>query len=231
MERRRLLEGLIVHEPRAGPPVASLICVSREARWSVASSAAPASSAELNRLIARDGEVGRLSDRLRTPTGPRRGSRPAPRISWHRFEGALNTSKAAVEEGIVPGGGVALLNIAKALDRVDVQEADEKKGVTIVPRAIEEPATWLAANAGMEGAVVVEHIKAEKPRVGYDVAEGRLTNMLKAGLVDATKVTRLALQNAASVASLLLATEALVVEMTGRPRRVRGGYNPDDMNM
>lgn len=150
----------------------------------------------------------------------------------HRFEDALNTSKAAVEEGIVPGGGVALLNIARALDKLEGEwQGDEKIGVSIVRRAIEEPAKWLAANAGMEGAVVVEHIKAEKPGVGYDVAEGRLTNMLKAGLVDATKVTRLALQNAASVASLLLATEALVVEMTGRPRRVRGGYNPDDMNM
>ena len=149
----------------------------------------------------------------------------------HRFEDALNTSKAAVEEGIVPGGGVALLNIAKALDEVDVQHGDEKSGVEIVRRAIEEPARWLAANAGMEGAVVVEHIRAEKPGVGYDVAEGRLTNMLKAGIIDATKVTRLALQNAASVASLLLTTEALLVEKRDKKAAAPGGYNPEDMNM
>ena len=149
----------------------------------------------------------------------------------HRFEDALNTSKAAVEEGIVPGGGVALLNIAKALDEVDVRHGDEKSGVEIVRRAIEEPARWLAANAGMEGAVVVEHIRAEKPGVGYDVAEGRLTNMLKAGIIDATKVTRLALQNAASVASLLLTTEALLVEKRDKKAAAPGGYNPEDMNM
>jgi chaperonin GroEL len=151
----------------------------------------------------------------------------------HRFEDALNTSKAAVEEGIVPGGGVALLNIAKALDKVDAEDADEKSGVEIVRRAIEEPARWLAANAGMEGAVVVEHIRAEKPGVGYDVAEGRLTNMLKAGIIDATKVTRLALQNAASVASLLLTTEALLVEKRDKKAAAAtpGGYNPEDMNM
>jgi chaperonin GroEL len=150
----------------------------------------------------------------------------------HRFEDALNTSKAAVEEGIVPGGGVALLNIAKALDKVDAGDADEKSGVGIVRRAIEEPARWLAANAGLEGAVIVEHIRAEKPGVGYDVAEGRLTDMLKAGIIDATKVTRLALQNAASVASLLLTTEALVVEKRDKKAAATpGGYNPEDMDM
>ncbi len=151
----------------------------------------------------------------------------------HRFEDALNTSKAAVEEGIVPGGGVALLNIAKALNKVDADDADEKIGVEIVRKAIEEPAKWLAANAGLEGAVVVEHIKAEKAGVGYDVAGGRLTDMLKAGIIDATKVTRLALQNAASVASLLLTTEALVVEKREKKKAAAtpGGYNPEDMDM
>jgi len=152
----------------------------------------------------------------------------------HRFEDALSTSKAAVEEGIVPGGGVALLSIAKALDKVNADDADEKSGVGIVRKALEEPARWLAANAGMEGAVVVEHIKAEKHGIGYDVAEDRYTDMLKAGIIDATKVTRLALQNAASVASLLLTTEALVVEK-GKKNAVAaatpGGYNPEDMDM
>ncbi|HET8999499.1 MAG TPA: chaperonin GroEL [bacterium] len=151
----------------------------------------------------------------------------------HRFEDALSTSKAAVEEGIVPGGGVALLNIAKALDKVDADEADEKSGVNIVRKAIEEPAKWLAANAGMEGAVVVERVKSEKAGVGYNVAEGKYEDLLKAGIIDATKVTRLALQNAASVASLLLTTEALVVEKREKKKAAPtpGGYNPEDMDM
>jgi chaperonin GroEL len=153
----------------------------------------------------------------------------------HRFEDALNTSKSAVEEGIVPGGGVALLNIAKALEKVDAEEGDEKLGASIIRKALEEPARWLAANAGMEGAVVVEHIKNEKAGVGYDVATGTFTDMMKAGIIDATKVTRLALQNAASVASLLLTTEALVVEKREKKRAAAaagpGGYNPEDMEM
>ncbi len=151
-----------------------------------------------------------------------------------RFEDALNTSKAAVEEGIVPGGGVALLNIAKALDRLDAEDPDEKIGASILRKAIEEPAKWLAANAGMEGAVIVEHIKTEKPGTGYDVVTGTFTDMVKAGIIDATKVTRLALQNAASVASLLLTTEALVVEKREKKKAAAGapgGYNPEDMDM
>ncbi|HLW60900.1 MAG TPA: chaperonin GroEL [bacterium] len=151
----------------------------------------------------------------------------------HRFEDALSTSKAAVEEGIVPGGGTVLLNISKALDKVDTDGGDEKIGVNIVRRAIEEPAKWLAANAGMEGAVVVERIKSEKSGIGYNVAENRFEDMLKAGIIDATKVTRLALQNAASVASLLLTTEALVVEKREKKKAAPtpGGYNPEDMDM
>ena len=154
----------------------------------------------------------------------------------HRFEDALNTSKAAVEEGIVPGGGVALLNIAKALDKVEGEcQGDERIGVSIVRRAIEEPAKWLAANAGMEGAVVVERVKAEKPGVGYNVATGEFTDMVKAGIIDATKVTRLALQNAASVASLLLTTEALVVEKREKKTAAAGapgggGGMPEDFD-
>ncbi|HLY22657.1 MAG TPA: chaperonin GroEL [bacterium] len=153
----------------------------------------------------------------------------------HRFEDALSTSKAAVEEGIVPGGGTALLNIAKALDKVDADDGDEKIGVSIIRRAIEEPAKWLAANAGVEGAVIVEHIRAQKPGVGYNVATGKMEDLVKAGIIDATKVTRLALQNAASVASLLLTTEALVVEKREKKKAAApapgGGYNPDDMDM
>ncbi|HEV2357566.1 MAG TPA: chaperonin GroEL [bacterium] len=153
----------------------------------------------------------------------------------HRFEDALSTSKAAVEEGIVPGGGTALLNIVKALDKIDADDGDEKIGVSILRRAIDEPAKWLAANAGVEGAVVVERIRSGKPGIGYNVATGEFEDMVKAGIVDATKVTRLALQNAASVASLLLTTEALVVEKREKKRAPAGapggGYNPEDMDM
>src|SRR5579883_1298882 len=146
----------------------------------------------------------------------------------HRFEDALSTSKAAVEEGIVPGGGVALLNIAKALDNVQTEADDEKIGVSIVRKALEEPAKWLANNAGMEGAVVVERIKAEKPGVGYDVAQGTFTDMVKAGIIDATKVTRLALQNAASVGSLLLTTEAVVDEKREKKKAPATPSTPED---
>ena len=129
----------------------------------------------------------------------------------HRFEDALNATKAAVEEGIVPGGGTALLNALPALDALKV-EGDEAIGVNLVRRALEEPTRQLAFNAGVEGSLIVERVKREKPGVGYNVATGEFTDMVKAGIVDPTKVTRLALQNAASVAGLLLTTEALVVE-------------------
>jgi chaperonin GroEL len=129
-----------------------------------------------------------------------------------RFEDALNTTKAAVEEGIVPGGGVALLRCIPALDKVQA-EGDEAVGVSIVRRALEEPLRQLAENAGMEGSLVVERVKeAKEKNFGMDVLKGEFTDLVKAGVVDATKVTRLALQNAASVAGMLLTTEALVVE-------------------
>ncbi len=129
-----------------------------------------------------------------------------------RFEDALNTTKAAVEEGIVPGGGVALIRCIPALDKVRA-EGDEAVGVSIVRRALEEPLRQLAENAGMEGSLVVERVKeAKEKNFGMDVLKGEFTDLVKAGVVDATKVTRLALQNAASVAGMLLTTEALVVE-------------------
>ncbi len=129
-----------------------------------------------------------------------------------RFEDALNTTKAAVEEGIVPGGGVALIRCLPALDKVQA-EGDEAVGVHIVRRALEEPLRQLAENAGMEGSLVVERVKeAKEKNFGLDVLKGEFTDLVKAGVVDATKVTRLALQNAASVAGMLLTTEALVVE-------------------
>ncbi|HEV3100584.1 MAG TPA: chaperonin GroEL [Candidatus Udaeobacter sp.] len=130
-----------------------------------------------------------------------------------RVEDALHATRAAVEEGIVPGGGVALLRAQKALDNIKGLEGDEKVGVAIVRRAIEEPTRQLADNAGREGALVVEEVKKRKGNEGYDVANDEYTDLVKAGIVDPTKVTRSALQNAASIAGLLLTTEALVTEI------------------
>ncbi len=130
-----------------------------------------------------------------------------------RVEDALHATRAAVEEGIVPGGGVAFLRTQKALDNIKGLEADEKVGVQIVRRAVEEPTRQLADNAGKEGALVVEEVKKRKGNEGYDVAADEYTDLVKAGIVDPTKVTRTALQNAASIAALLLTTEALVTEI------------------
>jgi chaperonin GroEL len=130
-----------------------------------------------------------------------------------RVEDALHATRAAVEEGIVPGGGVALIRAQKALDNMKGLEADEKVGVQIVRRAIEEPTRQLADNAGVEGALIVEEIKKRKGNEGYNVATGEYEDLVKAGVVDPTKVTRSALQNAASISGLLLTTEALVTEL------------------
>jgi chaperonin GroEL len=129
----------------------------------------------------------------------------------HRVEDALSTARAAVEEGIVPGGGVALMSIIPALAKIEA-EGDEKIGVDIVRRALEEPLRQLARNAGAEGSIVVEKVKSQKPGWGYNVLTGEFVDMLKAGIVDPAKVTRSALQNAASVGSMVLTTEVLVVD-------------------
>src|SRR5436190_14994314 len=130
-----------------------------------------------------------------------------------RVEDAMHATKAAVEEGIVPGGGVALIRTQKALEGMRGLDADEKVGVQIVRRAIEEPLRQLANNAGAEGALIVEEVKKRKGNEGYDVAKGEYVDLVKAGIVDPTKVTRSALQNAASIAGLLLTTEALITEI------------------
>jgi chaperonin GroEL len=130
-----------------------------------------------------------------------------------RVEDALHATRAAVEEGIVAGGGVAFIRAQKALDNVKDLEGDEKVGVQIVRRAIEEPTRQLADNAGQEGALIVQEVKARKGNEGYDVATGQYTDLVKAGIVDPTKVTRTALQNAASISGLLLTTEAVVTEL------------------
>jgi len=128
-----------------------------------------------------------------------------------RVEDALHATRAASQEGIVPGGGVALIRTVPALDKLKL-EGDEKIGVDIVKRALEEPLRQLAQNAGGEGSVVVQRIKQEKTNVGYDVSQEAYVDMIEAGVIDPTKVTRTALQNAASIAALLLTTEAIVTD-------------------
>jgi chaperonin GroEL len=127
----------------------------------------------------------------------------------HRIEDAVSATKAAVEEGIVPGGGVALMEAQSALDKVDL-EGDELTGVGIVRRALEEPCKQIAVNAGFEGGVVVEKVRSLDPGWGIDALTGESVDMCKAGIVDAARVTRCALQNAASIAALFLTTEAVV---------------------
>jgi len=130
-----------------------------------------------------------------------------------RVEDALNATRAAVEEGIVPGGGVALLRASKAVDRVKA-EGDEKVGAMIVKRALEEPIRQIVENAGAEGSVIVEKVKSETmANRGYDAESMEYVDMVQAGIIDPTKVERVALQNAASIASLLLTTEALVTDI------------------
>jgi chaperonin GroEL len=130
-----------------------------------------------------------------------------------RVEDALNATRAAVEEGVVPGGGVALLRAASALDGLRLS-GDEATGVAIVRRALEEPIRQIVANAGLEGSVVVAKVKAAaKPTEGFDAETNQSVDMMEAGIIDPTKVERIALQNAASIASLLLTTEALITEL------------------
>jgi len=129
-----------------------------------------------------------------------------------RVEDALHATRAAVEEGIVAGGGVALLRTAKAIESV-VLEGDEKIGASIVRRSIEAPLKQLCANAGVDGGVVVAKVLEGKTNAGYNVATGAFEDLVKAGVVDPTKVTRTALQNASSIAGLLLTTECMITEL------------------
>jgi chaperonin GroEL len=133
-----------------------------------------------------------------------------------RVEDALHATRAAVEEGIVPGGGVALIRCLSALEGLKPQDEDEQIGVNIVKRAIEEPTRVLAANAGVEGSIVVQEVKRRRGNEGYNVATNEYEDLVKAGVVDPKKVTRAALQNAASIAGLLLTTECLIAEALGQ---------------
>ncbi|GAB6092614.1 chaperonin GroEL [Furfurilactobacillus curtus] len=129
----------------------------------------------------------------------------------YRIEDALNATRAAVEEGFVSGGGTALVNVIEAVAALE-EEGDVQTGINIVLRALEEPVRQIAENAGKEGSVIVEKLKSQKPGIGYNAATDDWVDMVDAGIVDPTKVTRSALQNAASVSSLLLTTEAVVAE-------------------
>ena len=143
-----------------------------------------------------------------------------------RVEDALHATRAAVEEGIVPGGGVALIRCLEAIDKVKGSNEDERIGVDIVKRAIEFPTRELANNAGVEGSVVVEEVKKRKGNEGYNVADNEYEDLVKAGVVDPKKVTRTALQNAASIAGLLLTTECLITEIPEKEKKtpMPGGH-------
>jgi chaperonin GroEL len=151
-----------------------------------------------------------------------------------RVEDALHATRAAVEEGIVPGGGVAYIRCLKALTAlIETTEGDEKVGITIIRRALEQPLRTLCENAGLEGSLVVEQVKKETKTRGFNVDTEEYVDMFEAGIIDPTKVSRSALQNAASVASLLLTTEALVTEVPEKKKPAApggggGGYGGED---
>jgi len=139
-----------------------------------------------------------------------------------RVEDALHATRAAVEEGIVAGGGVAFLRAQKVLDDLKL-EGDEKTGLEIVRRVLESPLRQLADNAGQEGALIVQEVKKRSGNEGYNVATGEYTDLVQAGVVDPTKVTRYALQNASSISGLLLTTEALVTELPEKEKPAPAG--------
>jgi chaperonin GroEL len=145
-----------------------------------------------------------------------------------RVEDAMHATKAAVEEGIVPGGGVALLRAQKALEKLQLQ-GDEQIGANIVKRAIEEPLRQIAANAGFEGSVVVEKVKEMKQDMGFNALTEKYEDMIKGGILDPTKVVRIALQNAASIAGLMLTTEGLVAELPEEDKKPGYPTPPGDM--
>jgi len=128
-----------------------------------------------------------------------------------RVEDALHATRAAVEEGIIPGGEVGLLRSLPALEKLKLPD-DEQIGVNIIKRAVEEPLRQLVANGGFEGSVIVEQLKKEKTNIGFDVDKNKIVDMVSEGIIDPTKVARTALQNAASIASLLITTEAIIAE-------------------
>ena len=148
-----------------------------------------------------------------------------------RIEDALNATRAAVEEGIVAGGGTALVNVISKVSEIDLT-GDELTGRNIVLRALEEPVRQIAKNAGYEGSVVIDKLKQSDTGIGFNAATGTWVDMIETGIIDPVKVTRSALQNAASVASLILTTEAVVAnkpEPEAAPAGMPGGMDPSMM--
>ena len=149
-----------------------------------------------------------------------------------RVEDAMHATKAAAEEGIVPGGGIALIRASAALDELAESKDlthDEQVGVRIISRAIEEPLRWIAQNAGHEGSIVVNKVKETSGAHGFNAATDEYTNLVEAGVIDPTKVVRYGLQNAASIAGLLLTTEALVSEIPEKEDKAAAGGGPPGM--
>ena len=149
-----------------------------------------------------------------------------------RVEDALAATRAAVEEGIIPGGGVAYIRAISALDKLKGENDDETTGITIVKRAIEEPLRQIVANAGGEGSVVVNKVREGKGAFGYNARSDRYEDMLEAGILDPTKVARVALENAASIASMFLTTECVLAEKKEPvPPMPAGGAGMNGMGM
>jgi chaperonin GroEL len=149
----------------------------------------------------------------------------------HRVEDALSATRAAVEEGIVPGGGVALLNALSALDDIEVGIGDPTTGVGILRKALEAPMRKIAENAGMNGDVIIQNVRRMQDEsgdhnIGYNVLTGAYENMIKSGIIDPAKVTRGALENAASIAAMILTTEALITDIPEAEKPMPGG-GPD----
>ncbi|MBW2163477.1 MAG: chaperonin GroEL [Deltaproteobacteria bacterium] len=143
-----------------------------------------------------------------------------------RVEDALNATRAAVEEGIIPGGGTAYIRCLDAINDLKVDNQEEKHGINIIKRAIEEPLRQIANNAGHEGSVVVEHVKSKNGNVGFNAEAGEYEDLMQAGIIDPTKVSRIALQNAASVSGLLITTEAMIADVPKDESAMMGGGMP-----
>jgi chaperonin GroEL len=147
----------------------------------------------------------------------------------HRIEDAVSTTKAAIEEGVVPGGGVALLRAQEAVEKIMAKlEGDEATGARMVARSLSAPLKQIAENAGLEGGVVVEKVKSMKGNEGFNAANGEYTDLVKLGVIDAAKVTRSALQNAASIAALFLTTEAVIADKPEESAPAMPGGGMDD---
>jgi chaperonin GroEL len=144
----------------------------------------------------------------------------------HRIEDAVNATRAAIEEGVIAGGGASLVQVASVLDKVEA-DGDELVGVNIVRRALDEPLRQIASNAGLEGSVIVERVREANKGIGFNAMTGTFEDMVKAGVVDPVKVTRTALQNAASIAGMVLTTEALISEV---PKKDKAAPPMPDMD-